>query len=214
MWLRRHIKCHTLDERGSFDRRPERRAFELVIAYDRTPGSHAALEMYVRGGKKVYVPLQEIFCRVILDEEIGPENRDSHPYELNGLLSRNFQFSTDPEDGIIAVRVRKMRVSVKGSARRRITLEADPQAGIDDIYEMLDNYLNQERLPASILNVTQVGLKFSFDPEFEDLPKSLSFELSAPNSSNLKSKPERVRQLGEKYLKQWGLDRVATLQDA
>ncbi len=35
----------TLDERGSFDRRTERRAFELVIAYDRTPGSHAALEM-------------------------------------------------------------------------------------------------------------------------------------------------------------------------
>jgi len=201
----------TLDEVGAFDRRPERRAFELVMVYDRT---HGTLDMYVRGGKKVYIPLQEIFCRVILGEEIGPENRDSHPYELNGLLSRDFRFPTEPGDGIDAVRVRKMRVSVKGAPRRRITLEADPEAGVDDIYDMLDTYLNQERLPASILNLTQVGLKFSFDPSHDDLPKSLSFELSWPNSSNLKSKPERVRELAEKYLKQWGLDRAASLQNA
>jgi len=168
----------------------------------------------VRGGKKVYIPLQEIFCRVILGEEMKPENRDSHPYELNGLLSRDFRFPTDPADGIDAVRVRKMRVSVKGAPRRRITLEADPETGVEDIYEMLDKYLNQERLPVSILNLTQVGLKFSFDPSHDDLPKSLSFELSWPNSGNLKSKPERVRELAENYLKQRGLDRAASLQNA
>lgn len=201
----------TLDDGGEFDRRPERRAFELVLAYDRT---HGTLDMYVRGGKKVYIPLQEIFCRVILDEEIGPETKDSHPYELNGLLSRDFQFPTDPADGIETVRVRKMRISVKGVPRRRITLEANPEAGVDDIYDMLDEYLNQQRLPASILNVTQAGLKFEFDPSREDLPKSLSFEMSWPNSSNLKSKPEGVRELVEKYLKQWELDRAASLQNA
>jgi hypothetical protein len=201
----------TLDDEGAFDRRPERRAFELVMVYDRV---HGTLEMYVRGGKKVYIPLQEIFCRVILGEEIGPENKNSHPYELNGLLSPDFQFPTDPADGIDAVRVRKMRLSVKGMPRRRITLEADPEAGVDDIYEMMDDYINQQRLPTSILNVSQVGMKFSFDPSHEDLPKSLSFDLSWPNSSNLKSKPEGVRELAEKYLRQWGLDRAANPQTA
>lgn len=201
----------TLDDSGGFDRRPERRAFELVMVYDR---SHGTLEMFARGGKKVYIPLQEIFCRVILREEIGPENRSSHPYELNGLLSRDFQFPTDPADGVDAVRVRKMRVSIKGAPRRRITLEADPEGGVDDIYEMLEGYLNQRRLPASILNVSQVGLKFSFDESSDDLPKSLSFDLSWPNSSNLKSKPERVRDLAEKYLRIWGLDRVASPKNA
>jgi hypothetical protein len=201
----------TLDDDGAFDRRPERRAFELVLVYDRV---HGTLEMYVRGGKKVYIPLQEIFCRVILDEEIGQENRNSHPYELNGLLSRNFQFPTDPHDGVDLVRVRKLRLSIKGLPRRRITLEADPEGSVDDIYEMLEKYLNQQRLPASILNVTQVGLKFSFDPSNDDLPKSLSFELSWPNSSNLKSKPERVRELAEKYLRHWGLDRATSFQNA
>ena len=98
--------------------------------------------------------------------------------------------------------------------RRRITLEADPQAGVDDIYDLMEDYLNQQQLPASILNVTQVGLKFSFDPEHEDLPKSLSFNLSCPNSSNLKSKPEGVRELAEKYLREWGLDNATSPENA
>lgn len=138
---------------------------------------------------------------------------DSHPYELNGMLDRNLQFSTDPIDGVDSVRVLKLRLSVKGMPRRRITLEADPQADVDDIYNMLDEYLDEHRLPTTIVNVTQAGLKFTFDPDREDLPKSLSFDLSWPNSSNLKSKPEQVREIGEKYLKQWGLDRAASPQD-
>lgn len=200
----------TLDTDGEFDRRPERRAFELVMVYDRV---HGTLDMHARGGKKVYIPLQEVFCRVILGEEIGPENRNSHPYELNGLLSRNFQFPTDPQDGIDSVRVRKLRLSVKGLPRRRITLEADPERGVDDIYDMMESYLDQERIPASILNVTQVGLKFSFDEANEELPRSLSFDLSYPNSSNLKSKPDGVREIAEKYLREWGLDRAAVAQN-
>lgn len=199
----------TLDDAGEFDRRPERRAFELVLVYDQENGS---LEMFVRGGKRVYIPIQEIFCRVILGIEIGPENRNSHPYELNGLIRRDFQFATDPVDGILSVRVRKLRLNVKGSPGRRITLEANSDGNPDDIYEMLDRYLNQQRLPLSILDVTQVGFKFSFDQELDNLPKSLSFELSSPNSSNLKSKPEAARELAEKYLRLWGVDRVQTTQ--
>tara|TARA_B100001123_G_scaffold448439_2_gene609641 strand:- start:11 stop:1228 length:1218 start_codon:yes stop_codon:yes gene_type:complete len=199
----------TLDNDGAFDRRDERRAFEMVMVYDR---DHGTLEMYARGGKKVYVPLQEIFCRVILGEEIGEENRDSHPYELNALLESGFQFPTEPADGIDSVRVRKMRLSIKGLPRRRIILEADPDGGVNDIYEMMQQYLDEHQLPASILNVTQVGLKFSFNSDREDLPRSMSFDLSWPNSSNLKSKPEAPRELAEKYLMQWGLDRAPNAQ--
>ncbi|MEX0718356.1 MAG: hypothetical protein WD066_17305, partial [Planctomycetaceae bacterium] len=121
---------------------------------------------------------------------------------------------TDPDDGITEVRVRKLRLTVKGRPRHRIVLEADPDAGVDDVYEMMENYLNQERLPKSILNVTQVGFKFGFDEEIEDLPRSMSFEVSYPNSSNLKSKPERPRELAEKYLRLWELDRAAIAEHA
>jgi len=199
------------DERGEFARTPERRAFEVVFAYDR---DHGTLEMYARGGKKVNGPLQEIFCRVILGEELGPEDRHSHPYELNGLINRHIGFPTDPEDGIESVRIRKLRLSVKGMARRRITLEADPDGGLDDIYDMMEQYLDQERIPASILNVTQAGFKITFDQQEGERQRSLSFEVSYPNSSNLKSKPERLREIGEKYLRNWGVDRAASLEDA
>jgi len=141
------------------------------------------------------------------------ENRNSHPYALNGLLSRDLQFPTDPQDGIESVRVRKLRLSVKGLPRRRITLEADPERGVDDIYDMIDSYLDPQRLPVSILNVTQVGLKFSFDESNEEMPRSLSFDMSYPNSSNLKSKPDSVREVAEKYLREWGLDRASTAQN-
>ena len=201
----------TLDDDGKFDRRPERRAFEVVLAYDCASG---ALEMHARGGKKVAIPLQQIFCRVMLGQELRPESSDSHPYELNGLLNRSFRFPTDPRDGVESVRVVKMRVSIKGSPRRRITLEADPERQVDDIHVMLNDFLNRERLPKSVLNVTQVALKFAFDGSNGDLPKSLSFELSYPNSSNLKSKPEKVRLLVEKYLRKWRLDRAPSPQDA
>lgn len=79
--------------------------------------------------------------------------------------------------------------------------------------QYLEKYLNQQRLPASILNVTQVGLKFSFDESNEELPRSLSFDLSYPNSSNLKSKADGVREIAEKYLREWGLDRAAAPQN-
>jgi len=65
----------------------------------------------------------------------------------------------------------------------------------------------------SILNVTQVGLKFSFDESNEEMPRSLSFDMSYPNSSNLKSKPDSVREVAEKYLREWGLDRASTAQN-
>jgi len=196
----------TLDTGGTFDRRPERRAFEIVFVYD---FEHATLDLYARGGKKVYVPLQELFCRIILGEEIGPENRASHPYELNGLLNRDFAFPTDPVDGITSVRVRKLRLSVIGRPRRRITLDGDPDAPPDDVYDMVDDYLNQQQVPASLFNVTQVGFQFAFDESIESLPKSMSFEVSYPNSSNLKSKQEAARALAEKYLREWGLDRAS-----
>lgn len=201
----------TLDTDGEFDRRPERRAFELVFVYDR---AHGTLEMYAKGGKKVYIPLQEIFCSVILDEAIGPENRQSHPYELNGLISRDFQFPTDPEDGITAVRVAKLRLSLKGQSRSRVTFEPDPEGKIDDVYDMMDAHLNQEQMPASIFNVTQVGFAFTFDEADESLPRSMSFEVSWPNSSNLKSRPDGVRELAEKYLRLWELDRADNHEDA
>jgi hypothetical protein len=188
------------DDAGRFQRTPERRAFEIVFAYD---GSSSSLEMYAKGGKKVIEPLQQIFSMIILGEPLSPEEPGTQPYQLNGLMNRGFAFPTDPEDGIEDVTVRGMRLSILGRRRGRITLEPDPNDGRDRIYEMLEDDLNRRRLPKSILHVTKATLNFKLNGNGHG--RSLTFNVTYPNGCDLKSKRDDQRLLGEKYLKRWGI---------
>lgn len=105
--------------------------------------------------------------------------------------------------------MRKLRLSVLGGSKRRITLEADPNAAPDDIYDIMDECLNRNNLPEPLINITQVKLNFKCVHTGSGRQKSLTFEVSFPNSSNLKSeKREKLRLIGEKYLKRWGIDRA------
>jgi len=70
---------------------------------------------------------------------------------------------------------------------------------------MLDNYLNWTKVPASLLNVTQASVLIRFKPVGNRKAKSLGFNVSFPDSCDLKSQPEELRKVGEKYLKRWGI---------
>ncbi len=193
------------DEQGHFIRRPQRPAFEVIFIFDPVDGT---LDLYAKGGKPVREALQTILCRTLLMQELPPESPNAHPYELNGLKSRSFQFVTDPEDGIEDVQVRKLRLSILGGAKRRIMLEADPTAGPNDIYDMLDQCLNRANLPDALINITFGQLHFRWYHTGQGRQKTLTFDVSFPNSSNLKSKREELRVVAEKYLKLWGIDRA------
>lgn len=134
------------DDAGHFQRTPERRAFEIVFAYN---SASSTLEMYAKGGKKVIEPLQQMFSMIILGTPLEPEEPGVQAYQLNGLMERDFAFPTDPEDGIEDVVLRSLRLSILGRRRGRITLEPDPNDGRDRIYEMLEDDLNRRRLPKS-----------------------------------------------------------------
>jgi hypothetical protein len=189
------------DDAGHFQRTPERRAFEVVFAYDR---GARALEMYAKGGKKVVEPLQRVFSRVILGEPLGEEEPGAQPYQLDELMDRNFSFATDPEDGIEEVSLRALRLSILGRRRGRITLEPDPEEGRDRIYEMLEEDLNRRRLPRAILQVTKATINFRLNGRGRG--NSLTFNVTYPNGCTLKNKREEQRLLGEKYLKRWQID--------
>jgi hypothetical protein len=193
------------DDAGNFIRRPQKPAFEVVFIFDPQDG---AIDLFAQGGKQVHEDLQTIFCRSLLGRELPPELPHRHPYELNGLKSRNFRFPTDPEDGIEQVRVRKLRLSVLGGLKRRITLEGDPEAGPGDVYDMMDEYLDRQNLPDTLVNVTQATVNVKFVHTGEGRQKTLTFDISFPDSSNLKSKREDLRIIAEKYLKRWGIDRA------
>jgi len=189
------------DEEGGLQRTAERRAFEIVFAYKRDSGT---LSMFAKGGKKVIEPLQQIFSRVILGEDLPPADPNLRPYALDHLMDRSFGFPTDPKDGIREVSIRCMRLAVLGRSRGRHVLEVDPNAGPDAVYDMLENHLNRVNLPRSILHVTKVTFRFQFSSNCHG--RALMFDISYPNSCNLKSKREAHRLLGEKYLKRFGID--------
>ena len=150
------------------------------------------------------VPLQNIFCQVILGKRLAPEAPGSTPYVLDSLLDRAFGFETDPEDGIAEVSVRSLRLSILGRRRARITLDADPLKARDCIYDMLDEDLNRRRLPRSILQATKGTIHFKFNGSKR--PRSLTFSVGLPNTCDLKSKRDDLRLLGEKYLRRWKID--------
>lgn len=187
------------DDRGEFHRTPDRRAFEVVFAYDRNTGR---LDMFAKGGSKVIQPLQEIFARVILKDELPPEDASNPPYKLDHLMDRNFQFDRDPEDGIAEVQIQQMRLSIVGDkSRRRITLEPGQN---DNIYDMLEKDLDNKNIPRSILHLGRITLKFI--PAENANFRSMTFDVCTPNSCTLRSKREDIQALASKYLKRWKID--------
>jgi hypothetical protein len=189
------------DEEGKFVKRPQKRAFEVVFAYDPQTGS---VDMHAQGDRGVKARLFYVFCQVILNENPPPEQPGDHPYELNLLLTEDCRLATDPSDGIQEVRIRKLRLAIGG---RRITLEPDPRAGGHDIFDMMTECLRAECLHNPIPNVTQVEFQFRFVAKGYESPKHFSFTVTFPNKSNLKSLKEDYRLLAEKYLKRWKIQR-------
>lgn len=190
------------DDQGQFERRRQNPAFEVVFVYDPVDGT---LDLYAQGDKNLKQDLQKLFSRAILHEELGEENRNSHPYELNGLKNRAFAFPTDPADRITEVRTRQMRLSIVGNERKRITFEVPPKGGPADIHDLVQEALHEQRLPLSMVNVTSAVMQMRFNSGNGRRDKTVSFRISMPDSCNLKDKPEHL--VAKKYLKLWGLER-------
>jgi hypothetical protein len=192
------------DDHGEFVKRPQKPAFEVVFVYDPQAGT---IDLHAQGDRGVRAQLLYIFCAAILHESPPPEQPGDHPYELNGLLRRDLPFATDPADGIESVHLLKLRLSLKDT-KRRITLEADPKAGPHDIFDMMADCLNAGTVAGPAVNVTQATFRLRFVRKGCEQQRPLTFSVSFPNSSNLKSLPEDRRLLAEKYLKRWGIERA------
>jgi len=193
------------DDEGQFERRRQNPAFEVIYVYDLVDGT---LDLYAQGGKDIKKDLQDLFARAILHEELGEENSDSQPYELNGLKKRDFAFPADPADRITEVRVKELRLSVVGNLRSRITFEVTPNGAVDEIYDFMEKSLHERRLPMAMVNVSSAVLQVRFDNTGGNgrATKTVTFRISHPDSCNLKDKPEHL--VVKKYLKLWEIERV------
>lgn len=168
---------------NEFARPPRTPAFELIFVYSQTEGT---LDLFMRGNKKPIPDLQKIFAETILKTSLGPDKKDEKVYHLNPLKQKNFQFVFEPISEIEDVRVRKLRLTSKTGKKERIILEADPTYKPDAVYDLLEKIQNKS-MQLSGFYVTQVGLKVFFSPTVgSSSVKTRSFDISYPNSCNLK----------------------------
>lgn len=178
--------------------------FDHVFVYHR---ANRTVEMYARGGKKVQEPAQLVFGRVVLGADRLPDLVLTSPYQLNGLLDPYMNFPTEPSDRVLEVRVRRLRVVPHARPKRRVTLEADPEAAANDIHEMVREYLAHNHLSRERVNVTLAAISVTHVAR-GDRQRTFSFDISYPHTCSLKSLDDEQRVIGERCLKLWGIDGV------
>jgi len=181
--------------------RSDRYAFENVFVYNSDDGS---MEVFAQGGKKVWEPLQLAFCKAILGEDVDPADPMRPSFQLDHLLTSNFPLPIDPNDGVEEARIIRLRLSPRGSGGY-VEIKADAKGPPNDIYRKLERWLKAESIPLDGTSVLQVTFRLKFHHDGPGRQPVLTFDVSAPNSSNLKSKPDEKREVGERYLKCWGV---------
>ena len=102
------------------------------------------------------------------------------------------------------MQVRATRLSAKNSKGRREHIESADDD--DNIHDAIDRWINQQRMPLEDVNVTQVTFRFEFLELGDRKPGPETFNVTYPNTCNLKGlAAERVAVI-EKYLRRWKID--------
>ena len=179
--------------------RSDRYAFENVFVYNADDG---AMEVFAQGGKKVWGPLQSAFCRAVLGEDADPADPIRPSFQLDHLLTPDFPLPTEPNDGVEEARITRLRLAPRGSGGY-VEIKANVKGHRNDIFHKIERWLKAESIPAAGTRVLQATFRLTFHHDGPGRQPTLTFDVSAPNSSNLKSKPDEQREVGERCLKLW-----------
>lgn len=190
------------DDSGNVVKRTDRYAFENVFVFAPNDGS---LDLFARGGSKVYTPLQQAFCRATLGIEVGPEDPLRPAYQLDHLLNPNCPLPTDPAVRIAEARITRMRLEWRDAFGRYIEVRANPKGPPEEVYQMIQHDLNYRSVTSARVRVRQASFRLTFMSDNGAKPKTLSFNVSCPNSCDLKSKPDELRAIGDRCLRLWGV---------
>ena len=122
--------------------------------------------------------------------------------KLHQLLTPGFPLVTDPNDGIEDARITRLRLAPQGTGGH-IEIKADPKGQRNDIYEKINRWLKAECRDMDATLVLQASFSIRFQHDGVGRPPMLTFDVSTPCYSNLKSKPDEQREVGERCLRLW-----------
>ncbi len=185
--------------------RSDRGAFENVFVFTSDEG---AMEIFAPGISKSWEPMQTLFGRAILGKEIPPADPLRPSYRLDHLLKSDFPLPTKPEDRVADARITRLRLLPRGSGGY-IEIKADPRGGRFDIYRKIERYLRAENIPLEGTRVLQASFALKFIHEGRGRQPQMTFNITAPHSSDLRHKHDEHRVVAERCLKLWGVTDVA-----
>ena len=170
---------------------------EVAITYCPDSGE---IEVVSEGDRDAIV---KIFSETLLQAEIKGERVPLKQYDISKLL-RTMAFSHDAEDYIEWVKVTMLKVGPYDN-NNNVTLDVSTKEQ-KEIYEVSKEYFDENDPLQSGFRLKQARISIRFFPDEENRRgKTLHVKLSEPNGCDLKSKSQKERLIGEKYLERWGL---------
>ncbi len=154
--------------------------FEIIFVWSAKDGR---LDLNISGDRKAVESLQAIFAKAILGcDELPEDPADSRVYDLFPLRRKDFAFTWSPASGIESVRINKLRLALSNG--RKLTLEANPKNDPQAVYKLLDKLAPS--VPSHEYTVSQVGITATVKVAATAPSKTVTFQVTFPNSCSLK----------------------------
>jgi hypothetical protein len=196
-----------ITDQGELTPREESRTFEVVFIYMPAEG---ALEIIATGGSVVQQALRRTFCAAVLGVKVPDADPYRDVYSLDRLLDPSFQFAIVSADRIETVTLRRIRVipMIANPPFEYLEKKFPEKTSLAEIRRMISNGMKADGLSPALASVTQASIQMRFMSDGRKVGRSMTFDMSMPNSCNLASKPDDVRAIAERCIKRWRLINV------
>lgn len=155
------------------------------------------MEVCAEGGSKVRAELAARFAHTVLHVDQDPAPLPETQYKLQGLLERDFVFTTQPGENLEGVRPKSIWVRWPGNPKRHLTFDVDGRDIHANVHDLIDDTLGGSAVRRDSLIVVGASIQAVFST------RTVSFDL-ALSTCNLGDTPEEL--ILKEGLKRWGID--------
>lgn len=148
--------------------------------------------------------IAKAFTEDLLNQQVEADSIPLRRYDLTPLL-QDQPLDWDVEDGIESVQLVMMKLKdLAGDGRVQLEVPAKRAIGF---HEYAQEYFGEHNpLTSGNFTPTQAQISIRFHPKNgSNRHKVLPVKITMPNGCDLRSRTDRERLIGEKYLKRWAL---------
>lgn len=192
------------DEENKLTAREATYAFSNVFIFEPKLGT---IELIAKGGKKVQLPLRRAFCKSLLGIDVDDEDPVKPAYQLDQILDPSFAFTTEPDERIAEVHLRRVRLvpKVRIPVLEQLELKFRDACDLANIRRVIDRQLVANGLGLDQISVTQASIQFVFMSDGKRKGRKMTVLVSCPNTSDLKAKPDEQQIIGRDCFLRWGI---------